>query len=416
MSEASRAIQRLYEALPWPPSDALGTRQSVLSTSWLTGATFPRPFPVASGRRILVAGSGRGESALTLATSVAGIEVMGVDVSQAAIDAAQVALNDAEERGALADEATVRFARVDVTNAAEMATLGRFDLVICHAVADYVPDRRALLATLAGAVYADGLVYLSANTPDHPAAAVRDAFDVLGVVPVVLEQAVRSSPDAGSGGLTPRQRQALSIAAAGLGRAGGVPELGSLPASVLAADVFPPFAHHLKPDQWLAEAMEAGLGLVGSRVMASAVADVPDDAVPLLFDQSKGKLGALFQRLRRAPSVEMLLAASPVRPPPFDDPVALGSWVPSLDASLPAHTLPAWSPKQPDEPRPLRLQFPGYPEVIVRTTAAALAVLRTADGMRDLNTCAGATGVCLEQVRVSLWRAWVSDLLHLRAP
>ncbi len=416
MSESSRSIQQLYEALPWPPPNARGTRRSILLSSWLTGAVFPRRYPIAHGRRVLVAGCGCGESALELVKTVAGIEVVGVDLSQPAVSAAQDAIAGLERDDGLADQATARFVCADLTNTDDMAALGSFDLVICHAVADYVPDRRALLTTLAGALNDHGVVYLSANTPDHPAAAVRHAFNALGVPPVSLAQAVQAASGTDSGGLTPVQRQTLRMVAAALGAGGGVPELGELPASVLAADVFYPFAHHLPPHQWVTDARDAGLVLAGSRVTSSAIADVLDSAVLPLLGLCKGALGELFQRLRHAPSVEMLLSASRAEPPPFDDLKTLGSWVPSLDESLPAHALPEWSADQPDVARPLRVQSPGYPEVTVHTTAASLAVLRAVDGTRTLADCARIAGVGLQDVYRPVWRAWVSDLLHLRSP
>lgn len=131
-------------------SDALGYLAGAEDVYWAIASRLGE-LPGPGRTRILEIGCGRGY--LTYALAQRGYDVVGLDVSQTAIDAATKAFGD-------------HFVCADVRDYARTHA-GRFDVVIMTEVIEHLPDPRAFLETALALTRPDGEVLLT--TPNRSA-------------------------------------------------------------------------------------------------------------------------------------------------------------------------------------------------------------------------------------------------------
>lgn len=387
MSDAD-AVRALYERQPFPPPGGPG-RRPVLSTSWVDGAVHPAAPVTRPGSRALVAGCGSGEEAVALAAGLPGVEVVGVDFSAAAL-----------ARGRAAAEAVnVRLVEADLAGADLVDRLGRFELIVCSAVADYVPDRAALLRNLGALLADDGALYFAVNSAHHPARRVQAGLRALG-------HSGEGLPDDG--------RASLRALAALMGDQVGIPELGELSDDLLGFDVFPPFAHHLALADWVGEARAAGLHLLGSAQGAAHLARVAEADLPALMGLDRGELALLVAGLRFDPASFVLFGRRPPLRPPWRDLDALGAWTMQADPAL--RTLPpidgGWDRWRAvgvaGDLAPVSFGVPSPALEVVRRCAAPTPLWEARAGLADPGADAAFAG--------ALFRLWHANLVRLAPP
>ncbi|MCO4743941.1 MAG: class I SAM-dependent methyltransferase [Proteobacteria bacterium] len=373
---ANDDVRALYDDRPYPP-EGQAPRSNAVSSAWLRGAVHPANAPLRDGARVLVAGCGTGAEAEQFAAVVPKGEVVGIDNSAVSIGKAR----------ALSGHA--RYEQVDLEDAARVASLGPFDFISCHAVADYVPDSLAMLRGFADALTDSGVLLLAVNTPHHPKQRVQRLFEALGE-PGAFED-------------SEAQRSLLELAGAWMGPVPGVGDLGSLPAHVAAADLFPPFAHHRAPSEWIDLARAAGLHAVGLRRGAEAVL-AAGEQVSALFGLGRVELGRLAHEVAPAASAWMLFSRQELREPRFSE--DLGTWTPFADPSVPRDQIPPLTGEE-SAPRSLTVAMNGV-GVQIPVTALGLEILRRSDGTLTLSElCDDWTAA-----RADLFRLFHADLLH----
>lgn len=364
-------IRDFYDA---EPCDA--AREMTLSTAWLAMAAAPAPSPLRPGARALVAGCGAGREALGLAS--AGLEVVGVDISAASLALAARA----------SQEVTWILADLQQTDA--LKDLEPFDLILCHAVADYVPDSAALLATLAGRLTDDGLLFLSVNTNEHPRARLLEAWNALG----------GDSTWSGSPEDRARLRQCAQIA-------GPLPGFGALDAlsdAMIRRDLFPPMAHHRAPLEWTRLAATAGLHLRGDRRLRDLFARAHDPEA--LATRDLGALSTIAHALLCPPSAMLLFGKHPPRAVRID-----GQTRVRADAAVPVSSMAPMTEDW-DAPRSLTTVEDGVARAIPITTRG-LELLRRSTGVHTLDALAAEMGTSWEPATGDLLRMLHADLLAL---
>ena len=365
---------RLHERSPEP---------LVLPATWLD-ATLPfGPSVVRPGARVLVAGCGSGHELRGFQT-LPDVEVVGVDFSE-------VALEEARRRVGPG----VQILQADLTEPGLAERIGRFDLVLCNAVADYVPDSSALLRTLAECLAPRGVLYLGSNTTDHARKRVQAAVKLLGVEPS-NEAAVR---------------HALRVLDAARPDA---PKLADLEQGVIEVDLLVPFAHHRTLSDWVALAEPAGLHLHGTIAAPTLVSALPDaDAVPL-YGLGTAGLALLMDIASDGGGRAALFARTPPISPPFGDLQALRAWVPrglGLGGVAPMTG-------DPHALLPITVPLPGWGDWSAVVPAWVVELARRADGSSSIGALADALEVAElgETLVLSLYRLWLCCVVRLDPP
>ncbi|TNE87593.1 MAG: class I SAM-dependent methyltransferase [Deltaproteobacteria bacterium] len=363
-------VRRFYDAMPCERPGRI-----TLSTPWLERCAAPGPPPIRAGARALVAGCGTGSEAMDLRRL--GMEVVGIDISARSIERAR----------ALSDEVT--WIHGDLQHLDQHDALGPFDLVLCHAVADYVPDSAALLRGMADTLTPHGLILLSTNTPHHPRQRLLDAWRALGG-----ENEWHS---------TDEERARLDGLGDVLGPHSGIGNLRTMTDDIVRMDLFPPLAHHRSAEQWCALAADVGLHLRGDRHIRDLVLAHPDPSVfgglPLTT------ISTVAQALVAPPSSMLLFAREPA-------PVLALSGESQLvtTASVPVGAIPpAEGPW--DESRSLHMVDSGVTREL-RLTTLGLEMLRLCDGRHTLGDLGERLKVDWRQVEGELIRMLYADLLH----
>lgn len=384
-------LQALYDAAPYPEVLAETMSQSTpLLEHWINAAVAPHGLALFPTAHILVAGCGSGAEALTLAEQFPATKVVGVDFSERSIARAQILATDK-------NLANVSFEVADLTTIAWSEKYADFDFILCHGVADYVVDASALMRTLANCLAPNGVLYMTVNSPYHPAGRLRKAFATLGITPAQFTD-------------SPQQRQLLQLMATLMEPNAGIEGLGNAPKAYLDVDIFPAIAHHDSIDGWCEQAKDAGLFFCGSMDAAVGLTSLSDEQIPLLYGLGKPELSAWMLHLRQRPGMQLLFSRNSLREPCFDDSDELWTWSPSLAACV--GMLPELT-SEPNQPKPMTLRYQGLPDFIIYSTAYDLEVLRRCDGKRTLNSILEDIPVQgnLEGLKACLFRAYHFGIL-----
>jgi SAM-dependent methyltransferase len=389
--DVSDQMRSLYDQTPYPSALSEKPPQGIpLLEHWINGVYgFDEPV-LFDGNRILIAGCGSGEEAISLAQYYKNSAVTGIDFSARSIE---VAVQKARE----AEISNVSFKVADLTNGPWLKDLAPFDFILCHGVADYVTDVDALLSNLSHSLKSNGLIYLSVNSPFHPAERIRRAMEALGVPPHTFVD----SED---------QRQKLVMTAKLLGEQSGIRNLVTASRDYLSIDIFPPIAHHLGMDEWINRSEGVGLCFCGSMEALIGLLQLTDDQLFALYEFTKPELSTWMMELRQPPGMQMLFGKKVAVRLPFDQPELLWNWKPKLAASvfgIPLMTAP------PNQAMYLTLQFPGLPNFVIYSNAYDLEVLRNCNGKQSLKEIIAAIPAegNMEALRSTLFRAFHYGIL-----
>ena len=146
MSSASEGeVAALYEAYPYPAHGIISSVMAKMARGAVADLRARRPGLRLSG---LDAGCGTGEQTLGLARAYPDLDMTGVDFSEASLAFAR---DLSRARGLPAS-----FVRADLTRPLE--GLGPFDLVVCVGTLHHLPEPRAGLSALRGAIREGGVL------------------------------------------------------------------------------------------------------------------------------------------------------------------------------------------------------------------------------------------------------------------
>jgi len=361
----------LYDAAPYPEvlADSM-TQGTPLLEHWINAAVAPDGPSLYAEGNLLIAGCGSGAEALVLARKFPQAKIVGVDFSEPSIVRAKTF--------AAAENLTnVTFEVADLMSTDWFQKYEPFDFISCHGVADFVLDVSALMKTLATCLAPHGVICMTVNSPHHPGGRLRQAFATLGI-----------SPESYSD--TPDERALLRLMVSLMGNNIGIEGLANAPKAYLDVDIFPPIAHHDSIDTWRRRAEETGLHFCGSMAAFIGLTQLTDEQLPLLYSLGRPALSAWMARLRQHPGMQLLFSRRKLTEPNFNNLDTIWSWRPQLASFLGA--LPSME-GEPNQPRPMTLQFPGLPAFIINSTAYDLEVLRGCDGSRSIEEIRDAIAV-----------------------
>lgn len=379
----------LYNAAPYPEVMQNNLQQnSPLLTHWINALNKQKNI-LGAERNLLVAGCGSGAEAFMLARLFPEAKVLGIDFSERSI-----ALAKELATGAMLPN--LSFEVADLMSPDCCKNYEAFDFILCHGVADYVLNPELLMQTLANILQEDGVIFMTVNSPHHPAGRIREAFAALGIAP----EAFTDSSE---------QRALLQLITQLLGTDAKLLGLGTAAKAYLNVDIFPPIAHHDSIDSWSARAQAAGLYFSGSMDAPLGLLQVADAQLPLLYKLGKADLSIWMAKLYERPGIQLLFSRKKLNEPNFCSP-ELWNWSPRLDSCLIG--LPEMG-DDPHHPRNLTLRFEGLPDFFINTTAYDLEVLRRCDARSSLSEIMAAIGVAgnLDSLMACLFRAYHYGLL-----
>ncbi len=391
LSENLEQMRALYDAAPYPKVLAEARPQGIpLLDHWINAASFSGKLVLHSKSKILIAGCGSGEEAIMLAKHYSQSQIVGIDFSEQSILRAK----DLVQKENLSN---VAFDVGDLMNDLWIEKYHSFDFVLCHGVADYVADVSKLMKNLSKCITPNGLIYLTVNSPSHPAWRIRNAFTELGTSPSDYSD----SSD---------QRQQLGMMVALMGSNNAIIGLENASKAYLNIDIFPPIAHHLSIDEWCKHGQDANLVFCGSTEALDALTMLSDDQLKPFYKMGKAALSKWFIRLRERPGMQLLFSRNKPQEPRFDVQEELWKWKPRLASCL--GTLPTikdlWS-----QPMHITLRFQGLPDFIIYSSAYDLEVLRRCDGNHSIKTIINDIPEKgdLEALQACLFRAYHYGLL-----
>lgn len=350
----------LYDAAPYPEvlQSSLPQTTALLS-HWINAVSAYGTPALSNSSKILVAGCGSGAEVFMLANLFPEAKVVGIDFSERSIA-------KAKELALTSTLSNISFEVADLMSA-DCKSYDSMDFILCHGVADYVSDPGILMQTLAGCLSEEGVIYMTANSPYHPAGRIRDAFSALGIPP----EAFTDSPD---------QRLLLQLITQLMGTDAKLLGLGTAPKAYLDVDIFPPIAHHDSMETWCRHAEEAGLYFSGSMDAPIGLLQLSDEQLPMLYKLGKAELSQWLANIYQRPGMQLLFSRKNLNEPNFELP-ALWDWHPRLDACL--GLLPELD-EDPNQLRSLTLRFQGLPDFVINSTAYDLEILRRCEGKLSL--------------------------------
>ncbi len=389
--EKRKRLLSLYDEAPYP--EVLQGRlpqNTPLLNHWVDAAVAPQGPALRPNGHFLVAGCGSGEEALMLAQLYPQAKVLGVDFSPRSIELAK-------KRAQAALLTNLSFAVADLTESGQLEQYAPFHFILCHAVADYVTHPQALMNNLAAVVASDAVIYMTMNSPHHPAWRIRKAFEQLGIAAEDFED-------------SPRQRNLMQLVDKLMGSNAGILGLGQAAAAYLKVDIFPPIAQHDSMATWCHRAQEAGLYFCGSMDAPLGLMNLSDEQVALLYSLGKADLSIWVAELCRHLGMQLLFSRRPPTEPSFDSP-SLWQWKPRLAGCI--GQLPPLE-GDPAAPRHLTLRFAGLPDFVIYSTAYDLELLRQCNGLQSLSEIIAAIPAQgdMEQLRACLFRAYHYGLLQ----
>lgn len=360
--EASARMKDLYNRAPFPEvMEGKLPGSNVLLMHWIA-ASVGRDDIGKNGSRILLAGCGSGEEALTIGQLFPEAQIVGIDFSEVSI---QKAKKLAEESG----HQNLSFYTADLMIEAQFNRFEPFDIILCHGVADYVTNTEQLFKTFSQCLRPKGVLCMTVNSPNHPAGRIRTAFKRLGLDPVDFED-------------TAEQRKLLQLVDRLMANDSGLQGIAIAPKSYLDVDIFAPIAHHDSISDWAKRATEQGLNFAGSMDAVLGLTQVSDNELPFLYNLDKPALSVWMSNLCRRPGIQMLFTKQKIEELDFSDLHSLMNWRPKLDSCLGA--LPELS-GSPEDIKTLTIRFQGMPDFVIDTTAYDLELLRHCDGKSSLS-------------------------------
>lgn len=389
--EKAAQMRSLYDAVPYPAMATERILQPVpLLEHWINSA-FGYYNPTLHARaNILVAGCGSGAEATMLAKHYPNASIVGLDFSAKSIEHARnSALNQ--------DVNNVTFQVADLCSHSWIQDYEAFDFVLCNAVADYVENVEALLDNLSACMTQKGIMFMTANTPYHPAVRIRKAFREAGITPSSFDD-------------SKEQRRLLRSIVALIGPNIGIASLADAPKSYLDIDIFAPIAHHHSLSEWCSLATEASLYFCGSMGSLDALDQLTDSQLPALYGMDRALLSKWMVEVRQKPGMQMLFSKSSTIKRNFNDFESILKWRPKLDACV--GQLPAMQ-NNPNQPMNLTLQFQGHPGLRIYSSAYDLEVLRQCNGIKSLTEIIETipTKGDEEGLKASLFRAYQYGIL-----
>jgi len=162
---ATDRVRAGYDALAAKADEELGRDESPWGDSYFqqyySWPATERALPDPDGRRVLLAGCGRGDHVDWFREQ--GGTVTGVDASETAIRRAREHCGEA-----------ATFHRADLTEPLDFADDGMFDLVVCHLVLSHVAEWRPVFAEFRRVLIEDGALVVATIHPRY----VRSGADV----------------------------------------------------------------------------------------------------------------------------------------------------------------------------------------------------------------------------------------------
>lgn len=282
-----------------------------------------RPAPDPSTSRVLEVGCGEGTNLVSIASSLPGADLVGIDLDPGSIERATAT-------AAALGLGNVRFACADLLDPpAELGT--SFDFVVAHGVYSWVPEpvRDGLLALIAERLTADGVAFVSYNAMpgSHVRLAVRELL--LTTSPPALppheriERARAMLDDVVAGGVTGGFAHELRAHAANLLSRGD---------HLVLHDELAPVNHGVWFDELHAHVARHGLAFLGDAHLASSQVPGNDPALHAVFDRLDGDLVARERQLdvargRMYRDVLLGHAPGPARPHVVEPAALAGTWL-----------------------------------------------------------------------------------------
>ncbi len=386
-------LLELYNAAPYPESLGEFTAQqgTPLLQDWINAAVAPSGIAIHTTSNFLMAGCGSGDEAIAMAQKLPYASITGIDFSPRSIDLAK-------EKAAKLKLKNVWFEVADLTTQEWCSKYDKFDFVLCHGVADYVGNPKALLDTLSLCLSEKGVLCMTANTPFHPSHRIRAAFKELGLCENVFTDSVE-------------QRQLMQTIDGLIKDTTSLNGLGSAPAAYLKVDIFAPIAHHYSIDTWCNIAESAGLNFCGSMDAPVGLTQLSDASITPLLALNKVRLSLWMAHLRQRPGMQLLFSHNKPNEPDFSSKEAILAWQPKLSASI--GQLPALN-NNASQSLPLRLRFEGLPDFVINSTAFDLEVFRRCDGSHSISSLIGQIPEAgnFEALKIHLYKAYHFGILH----
>jgi SAM-dependent methyltransferase len=289
-------IRRNYDRRPYPPP-SMRTSTGGLPQEWVNAMTGNAAEP----RHVLVAGCGVGTEAFAIAERFPEAQVVGIDFSGRAIEAARRLQRRSKARERL------RFEVADLTSPdVESITGGAFDLVSCHGVLSYVPDLDAALGNIARCMNPDAVLMLGVNGAGHLSIRYRRVLRDAGID-------VDRFRDTGE------VRELLRVCDA-LSRYPPV-AVADFDASYLAGDIFGPLNQALPLGEWRRRCARSGLHLAAGVGAFFASRDLINRGLhTAMLPRSRADVAEMVDVLHPASFHQLLLTRSAVVAPPFGRP------------------------------------------------------------------------------------------------
>lgn len=384
MSEnLKKSVLDLYEKHPYPSESYLKNSSGTpLLTFWIN-ANAPENQVLYNGCSILVAGCGTGQEVFELAKMYPDSEIIGVDFSPRSIQIAQKECLKIEAKN-------IRFECIDLTDIHDNLPKNHFDFILCYGVADYVIAPDILMQNLSKLLSERGILYLSVNSPFHPAKAIQSAFKS-------MEKPIDTFTENSS------NRMLLDAVCQLMNGHMNIPELSTASDNYLNVDIFPPICHHFSIEQWeqLAEPLEfvASLdGLTGINLLR-------DEHLNVFYGKDISLISKVCSKLLRSPGIQMLFSKRKKKKIDFENDEEILAWQPTLNQII--GTIPPLS-KPIDSYLPLSLQYPGFTALTIHSKAIDLEIFRHFDGQKKIDHILKNLPVSyeLELLKPSLFRAY----------
>lgn len=390
MKRTGDQIKALYDNNPYPiRAEQVPQRGVPLLIHWINAAVAPQATALQPSSNILSAGCGTGQEVFLLAQQFPQAQITGVDFSEKSIEIAQ-------QHAAAMQLKNVRFEVVDLMQENWPFDYQPFDFVSCHGVADFVQHPTKLLNNLSDCLSDEGVLYLTVNSPYHPATRIKHAFAELWDGLDSFEE-------------SPEHRSSLHMITHLMGHTVGIEGVEKAPKQYLDIDIFPPVAHHVNADTWINWGLQADLEFAGSLDALVGLATIPDEYLPLLYAFDRAALSKWIIPLQQQAGTQLLFRKKHVEYIPFEG-TAIWDWHPTLSASI--GTLPLLN-VEPQTARPISLQFPSMPLLNIATSAVELEVLRCCNGQNSIDALLDKIGLDIDRasLKQKLFRAYQYGLI-----
>lgn len=384
MSEnLKKSMLDLYEKHPYPYQSYLkNSTGTPLLTFWIN-ANAPENQVLYNGCSILVAGCGTGQEAFELSKMYPDSEIIGVDFSPKSIQIARKECMKIEAKN-------IRFECFDLTDIQDNLPKNHFDFILCYGVADYVVAPKKLMQNLSNLLSERGILYLSVNSPYHPAKAIQSAFKS-------MEKPIDDFTENYS------NRILLDAVCQLMKGHLKIPELSKASDNYLNVDIFPPVCHHFSIEEW--EQLADPLNFVASLDGLTGINLLSDEHLRAFYGKDISLISKVCSKLLRAPGIQMIFSKRKKKKVDFENDDAILAWQPTLNQII--GPIPPLS-KPIDTYLPLSLQYPGFTALTIHSKAIDLEIFRQFDGQKKISQILEnlPKPYELSQLKPSLFRAY----------